>query len=144
MSYASKSYVLNAILGTVAIGVTFGAVQIASGEGLSNRLLAAKAKPVASHDVAMTDVVNRGAKSDRAALAAGSSKETRTLSFHVDRLPATSVVVRLPSQEARSGGTPAPAPILTKEQRKPMVACEPVVSVLSEIAKQLQPGRCIT
>jgi hypothetical protein len=24
------------------------------------------------------------------------------------------------------------------------VACEPVVSVLTEVAKQLQPGRCVT
>jgi hypothetical protein len=24
------------------------------------------------------------------------------------------------------------------------VACEPVVSVLTEIARQLQPGRCVT
>ena len=27
---------------------------------------------------------------------------------------------------------------------KSMVACEPMVSVLTEIAKQLQPGRCVT
>jgi len=25
-----------------------------------------------------------------------------------------------------------------------MVACEPVVSLLTEIARQLQPGRCVT
>jgi hypothetical protein len=28
--------------------------------------------------------------------------------------------------------------------RKLAVACEPPVSVLTEIAKQLQPGRCVT
>jgi hypothetical protein len=28
--------------------------------------------------------------------------------------------------------------------RKLTVACEPVVSVLTEVAKQLQPGRCVT
>jgi len=28
--------------------------------------------------------------------------------------------------------------------RKMTVACEPVVSVLTEVAKLLQPGRCVT
>ena len=28
--------------------------------------------------------------------------------------------------------------------RKTAVACEPVVSVLTEVAKLLQPGRCVT
>jgi hypothetical protein len=92
----------------------------------------------------MTDGVNRAAKADRVASAAAPSESTRTRSFHVDRLPATSVVIRVPAQETRGGSTPAQAPVLIKEQRKPMVACEPVVSVLSEIAKRLQPGRCIT
>ncbi|MBV9564639.1 MAG: hypothetical protein JOY90_29965 [Bradyrhizobium sp.] len=137
-------YARNGILGTIAVGITFGAVQIASGEGLSHRLLTATA--IASHDA--VDGVNRAAKADRAAPAVVTSEATRTLSFHVDRLPATSVVVRVPAQEARGGRTP-PAPaaapiVINKEQRKPMMACEPVVSVLSEIAKQLQPGRCVT
>ena len=31
-----------------------------------------------------------------------------------------------------------------KDGGRRMVACEPVVSVLTEIAKTLQPGRCVT
>jgi hypothetical protein len=38
-----------------------------------------------------------------------------------------------------------PAPGLTKPgDRKLRVACEPVVSTLTEVAKLLQPGRCVT
>jgi hypothetical protein len=37
------------------------------------------------------------------------------------------------------------APLIIKSgQSKPMVACEPVVSVLTEVAHKLQPGRCVT
>jgi hypothetical protein len=35
--------------------------------------------------------------------------------------------------------------IKSEEQKaKATVACEPVVSVLTDIAKRLQPGRCVT
>ena len=45
------------------------------------------------------------------------------------------------AQPARSG---ASAPSWTKSGNgKPTVACEPVVSVLTEAGKQLQPGRCL-
>jgi hypothetical protein len=30
------------------------------------------------------------------------------------------------------------------DRRKPPVGCEPMFSVLTEAAKQLQPGRCVT
>jgi hypothetical protein len=44
--------------------------------------------------------------------------------------------------QVRSGSS---APLLTKSgDRKATVACEPPVSVLTEVAKRLQPGRCIT
>jgi hypothetical protein len=34
--------------------------------------------------------------------------------------------------------------MLKSGDRKNAVACEPVVSVLTEVAKLLQPGRCVT
>ena len=38
-----------------------------------------------------------------------------------------------------------PAPVLSKPgDRKLTVACEPMVSTLTEVAKLLQPGRCVT
>jgi hypothetical protein len=38
----------------------------------------------------------------------------------------------------------APTPRFSKQPVGRTVACEPVVSVLTEVAKQLQPGRCVT
>ena len=77
-------------------------------------------------------------------------------------VPGTSVLVRIPvARDEESGkdqgratqravnpgaapeGNAAPAAQQLKDQRR-TVACEPVVSVLTEIAKHLQPGRCIT
>ena len=41
-------------------------------------------------------------------------------------------------------GNAKPAPTLLKLGRKPTIACEPMVSSLTEVAKLLQPGRCVT
>ena len=41
-------------------------------------------------------------------------------------------------------GNPPPRSQAKEPSRRQMVACEPVVSVLTEVAKQLQPGRCVT
>ena len=65
----------------------------------------------------------------------------------VESLTDTSVLVRVPvAKEARNL---PPAPVATKPaprkpNRKMAVACEPMVSVLTEVAKLLQPGRCVT
>ncbi len=74
--------------------------------------------------------------------------QTRTVSLPLYGLSDTSVLVRIPvAWEARNGPS---TPLVTKSgdrksgDRKLTVACEPVVSVLTEIAKQLQPGRCVT
>jgi hypothetical protein len=58
-------------------------------------------------------------------------------------VPDTSVLVRVPlSHQARS--TPTAPLLLRSKESKNAIACEPSVSVLTEIAKSLQPGRCIT
>jgi hypothetical protein len=74
---------------------------------------------------------------------------TRTISIHVDRVADTSVVVRIPLASGASGPVPgvasAPASLISnRPSAQRTVACEPVVSVLTEIAKRLQPGRCVT
>ena len=52
-------------------------------------------------------------------------------------------IVKKPETAARNG--PLPSPSLFKSgDRKPPVGCEPMFSVLTEVAKQLQPGRCVT
>jgi hypothetical protein len=68
---------------------------------------------------------------------------TRTILFRLDSLSDTSVLVRIPTVRAARDGLSALPPARSSD-RKVTVACEPVVSVLTEVAKLLQPGRCIT
>ena len=139
----------NAILGVIAVSATFGAAQLASGHDLTSGLKAFTAAPISG--------VNRADKADRFATVAASGARTQTISIHVDRVADTSVLVRVPQQQGKvsskgsgksstsSRAPAAPAPSMIQSQdRKATVACEPVVSVLTEIAKRLQPGRCVT
>ena len=124
-----------AIFAMVAVSLTFGAVQLAFGNDLKNRLKSFASAP--------RETVNRAGKADRLARTAASTTATQTVAFHVDRFPTTSILVRIPATRASSS---SPAPTQFKDERKAAstVACEPVVSVLTEIAKRLQPGRCVT
>jgi hypothetical protein len=131
------SQILKGILGTLAVSLTLGAVQFASGHDLvGGQTLATPTPTKAEHDV------NRAAKADRAAAPAGSVK-TETISLKLDSLAETSVVIRVPVTRSEARSRPKP-PELTKSGERRMTACEPVVSVLTEVAKRLQPGRCIT
>ena len=127
------------IFGALAASLTLGAVQFALGQDLAGRFDALT-------DPAGADI-NRAAKADRAADIPAATTPSRTILFKVDSLTDTSVLLRVPvAKEARN----APAPAATKpDERKPQrnkmaVACEPTVSVLTEVAKLLQPGRCVT
>jgi hypothetical protein len=126
------------ILGAIAVSLSFGAVQFASGSDLHGL------KPQSEAPEA---TINRDAKTDRADLPATSPK-TQTISVRVDGLSDTSILVRVPVAQATRKETrnESPAPTVAKEpvSNRRTVACEPVVSVLTEVAKQLQPGRCIT
>jgi hypothetical protein len=127
------------IFGAIAVSLTFGVVQLASGHDLAEGVQS----PVGTPDAA----INRAAKADRAAaIATGSPAQTRTISIRLNDLSDSSVVVRVPvAQEARNAPNRPSAPAFTKSgDRKVTVACEPVVSVLTEIARLLQPGRCVT
>jgi hypothetical protein len=119
----------------IALSLTLGAVQLASGRDLAGSLQDSTGTPEAA--------VNRAAKADRAAGVAAPVVQTQTISIRPDGLADTSVLVRVPvtlvarnSSSARSMTSPS--------DRKMAVACEPVVSVLTEVAKRLQPGRCVT
>jgi hypothetical protein len=133
------SQTVKAILGATAISLTLGAVQFASGHDLTGGLGGGFGTGSA---VAQTGI-NRAAKADRTGPAAAPSVPTRTISIRLDRLADTSVLIRIPlGHEARNL---PPAPVLAKPgNRKLTVACEPVVSSLIEVAKLLQPGRCVT
>jgi hypothetical protein len=130
------------VLSAVAVSLTFGAAQLAFGRDLS-------VNPQDRLQQSMDDLVtsgtaiNRAAKTDRAAGAAGSVVQTRTILLRPEGQPDTSVLVRIPMAQAARPGSSGPS--LTKSpDRKMAVACEPMVSVLSEVAKLLQPGRCVT
>jgi hypothetical protein len=123
------------ICGAIGLALTFGAVQFASGRDLG--------KDVAKAELVSAPGINRDAKADRAARAAGPATPMKTISFRLNGLPDTSVLLRMPvAGEAANGAAVVPAP--AKSLGKPTLACEPVVSVLTEVAKRLQPGRCIT
>jgi hypothetical protein len=128
------SHTVKGILIGVAALATFGAVQLASGHDLTVGL-ATPGTPA--------EEINRTAKADRDTVVPVATALTRTISIRLERLPNSSVLVRIPrAQEARNA--PPPRLFIKAGERKPAVACEPTVSVLTEIAKQLQPGRCIT
>jgi hypothetical protein len=124
------------IVGAIAVSLTFGAALAANRD-----LGGTQASAVTS------EAINRAAKADRADGAAGSAAPTRTISLRLDALTDTSVLIRLPvtqvnGKEARNN-VPAP-PVAKPQARKTTVACEPPVSVLTEVAKRLEPGRCVT
>jgi hypothetical protein len=136
------------VLGLVSGAAMFGAIQYASGNDLSGSSLrdTLTDRDTAISTASFTPAVNRTAKGDRdttpAKLDAG-----QTLSFQVHGLTDTSVLLRLAgpapkAQQDKPASTKA-IPVDTKP-RKATVACEPPVSMLTEVARSLQPGRCVT
>jgi hypothetical protein len=142
------SQIFKAILAALSVSATFGAVQLASGHDLTGLRQLASTEPAGE--------INRAAKADRAALKTAPGR-TETITFRTVGLDDTSVVVRVPVIQAPVVQAPVvQAPVVTEEVRnrpaapakpaasKMTVACEPPVSVLTEVAKLLQPGRCVT
>jgi hypothetical protein len=137
--------IVNGIFGVIAVSLTCGAVQFASGHDLTGGLqdLTGGLRTLAGTSPSgLTSGVNRAAKADRAPTVAAPAP-SQTVSFKPDSLSDTSVLIRIPVVgEARHTSR---APLFIKPaNRKPTVACEPVVSTLIEVAKLLAPGRCVT
>jgi hypothetical protein len=143
------SQIRKGIFSSLAIAVTLGAVQLAFAHDLIGGRQASAVAPG-------TDI-NRAAKSDRASVPA-SPGQTQTIALRHGGLTDTSVLVRIPlaketskeesketSRASRNDTRNGPTPPVTKPAaRKIAVACEPPVSVLTDVAKLLQPGRCVT
>ncbi|SFL74052.1 hypothetical protein SAMN03159423_3355 [Bradyrhizobium sp. NFR13] len=134
------SKVSSLVLGMVAGATMFGAIQYASGNDLRGTL-------TDSNKVASSDV-NRAAKGDRASLITTQNEQSQTLSFRVQGLSDTSILLRMGvapvvAPTKNEAVNIRPLPMNAKPQRA-AVGCEPPVSVLSEMAKMLQPGRCVT
>jgi len=148
MSQLSKG-----IFGAFALALTFGAIQLASGRDLGRGSLAqlsvaqfgplSFASAPAPVQLSPSAAVNRAGKTDRVMGVPVSSAQSQTISLRLNGLPDTSVLIRMPAtREARDSGRHSP--LVKPAVGKPMVACEPSVSVLTEVAKHLEPGRCVT
>lgn len=132
------SQISRAIFGALAISVACGAVQLAFGHDLTGIGPTASAAPETG--------INRAAKTDRDAIKPAPA-QTQTFALRINGMPDTSVLVRMPAakQSVKEEARDRPVPSMMKSgDRKNAVACEPVVSVLTEVAKLLQPGRCVT
>lgn len=145
------SYLASGILGTLAGSLALGAVhlEVAAGNDLLGPVPRGDASVIGSAAATNTAPagpnVNRSSKGDRTVVSQVS--EGVTISFRIPGIDDTSVMMRVPV------GEPSDA---TKRNRSPStlgnssgvvrktVACEPVVSVLTAVAKQLQPARCVT
>ena len=129
------------IFGASVLSLTFAAV--AYGRDLIQQDGISALNSSQSEPGGTSATINRTAKADRGARASGASLQTQTVAMRLNDLANTSVLIRVPV--ARAAGNGAPASLLIKSgEGKPTVACEPPVSVLTEIAKRLQPGRCMT
>lgn len=157
------SHMASGILGAVAATLALGAVhlEVAAGNDLFGpaqrgepsvfdaRTFEAQTTGLARPDSgSVIQNVDRSAKGDRDTVvrAAGGS----TLSFRIPGIPDGSILLRVPSGEAADAVRKAPA--VGGGSTSPRgsaagpraIACEPSVSVLTAVAKQLEPGRCIT
>jgi len=126
------------IFGVSAIALTLGAIPLAAGRDLSGGVFNRSELPAATP----ASGINRAAKADRAG-SVRSNVPMQTISLKLDALSDTSVLVRIPVAQAVRPGSFAPSWIKSGNDKR-AVACEPVVSVLTEVAKQLEPGRCVT
>ena len=137
----------------IAVSVGVGAVQLASGRenlGASISVDRGASAPLVIPSLALRNTataVNRAAKSDRAGGSVSTSQTQRTIMLRLEGIPDTSVLVQIPTQMALKAQEALDRPAFSSAPRstgKPMIACEPVVSVLTEVARRLQPGRCLT
>jgi hypothetical protein len=126
------------LFGVAAIALTLGAIPLAAGRDLSGGVFNRSEAPSGTPPTE----INRAAKADRAGSVVRSDVPMQTISLKLNGLSDTSVLVRVPVAQAMRPSSFAPA--WTKSSDKRAVACEPVVSVLTEVARQLEPGRCVT
>jgi hypothetical protein len=129
------SQIRNGVLAALAVSATLGAAQLASGHDLIGR------RQVAATTTTPEEGVNRAAKANRDISKVATGRE-RTIALRFKELADTSVLVRVPvaKEEARN----RPVAPMKPAKSKNAVACEPPVSVLTEVAKLLEPGRCVT
>lgn len=151
------SRLIMGISSVLALSLISGAAEFARGRDLSpiaaNSVLGGRASIIRSTTQGLslssnvsreeTSPVNRASKADRAATLVGRAVgSTRTVSLRLDGFADTTFLVRLPVAIANPPAAVVPAKPAVRS--KPMFACEPVVSILTDVAKGLGPGRCVT
>jgi hypothetical protein len=123
------------IFGAISILLTSGAAMphgAGSGPGDAPQVL----------ESPLEAAVNRAAKADRAGAAAPPASQMRTFSIRLDDRADMSFLVRVPIvQDVRKTWSHVPLTAASEHQK---AACEPVVSILTELSRQLPPSRCIT
>src|SRR5262249_4398188 len=119
----NMSQISKAFLGAVAIALTLGAMQLASGHDLADHWQAVADQP--------GNIVNRADKADRIAGLKPAAAPPRTVSLRLNDLADTSVLLRVPATV--EAGNAKPPVLFQNPNRKPTVACEPMVSSLTEI-----------
>ncbi len=119
------------IIGVCAIVLTLGAIPLAAGRdlagGVFNRAAQFRAGTPAPE-------INRAAKADRAGSLVRSGSPMQTISLQLNGLSDTSVLVRIPVAQAGRAGSFVPSWTKSGNDKR-AVACEPVVSVLTDVAQ---------
>jgi hypothetical protein len=137
MGEATMFQVSTGVLGALAVILPLGAMHFSPAHDLAAR----------ADVTAAAAIVNRAAKSDRGPVRL-TPFEGRTVSIRLESLPDASVVIQIPGAghmmaSERDRSPPARRRPASSQARR-TIACEPVVSVLTDVAKHLQPGRCVT
>lgn len=143
MTYRTAYHSIGLLTATAAIAV-FGGLHFEDAAGSNLDTLTPNDARLQISTTLAAASINRLAKADRSEISPNAAKG-RTLTFQLPELPGMTVAVRV--WEA-VGMTSAPQPVAaskrTGEKRRQTVACEGVVSALTEVAKHLEPGRCVT
>lgn len=129
------SHMFSGLLGASLVALTFGFGQMAIGGDLASGVQTASA----AHAIQNSEI-NRGAKGDRVVASTG-ARGTPAVVIQVEGLAHTSIAIK-PVASAKKEARDNVAVRTATSKRA--VACEPVVSVLTEVARHLDPGRCVT
>ena len=130
-------------LAAMAAFAAFGGLHLEIASGRSLESIAPNDARLRTGTSLAADGINRLAKGDRAEVSL-SSTEGRTITFKHPDLPSTTVAVRLWETVGLAKGRTAPKGVKGPAKAKQAVACEGLVSALTEVAKHLDAGRCIT
>jgi len=136
-----KNRSLGFLAATVAFAV-FGGLHLEIASGRSLESIPPNDARLRTGTSLVAEGVNRPAKGDREEISL-SGAEGRTITFKHPDLPFTTVAVRLWEAVGVAKGRPAPKGAKDAKPKQ-AVACEGVVSALTEVAKQLDAGRCVT